>query len=130
MKPHAKPTKTQGTGEPKQEADLLETIIAILAGLVLLAGVFQRGTPGGRVVTALLPFQGVIGLVALILGILNFLTLIGILLILAGLILAAEALAGFPGIGKELKRAGQSLSGIGGLVGAALLVLAIYRILT
>ena len=109
---------------------MLETIIAILAGLVLLAGVFQRGTPGSRVVSALLPFQGVIGLVALVLGILNFLTLLGILLILAGLILAAEALSSFPGIGKEIKRIGQSLSSIGGLLGAALLVLAIYRILS
>jgi hypothetical protein len=45
------------------------------------------------------------------------------------LILAAEALSAIPEIGKELQRAGQALSGLGGLVGAVLLVLAVYRFL-
>jgi hypothetical protein len=108
---------------------MLESIIAILAGLVLLAGVFQRGTTGSRIASVLVPFQGVIGLIALIVGVLNLFNLIGVALIVAGLILAAEALAGIPQVGDELKRAGQALSGIGALVGAVLLVLALYRLI-
>jgi hypothetical protein len=108
---------------------MLESIVAILAGLVLLAGVFQSGTTGSRVASVLVPFQGVIGLIALVVGVLNFFNIIGLALIVAGLILAAEALAGIPEIGDELKRAGQALSGIGGLVGAVLLVLALYRLI-
>jgi hypothetical protein len=72
----------------------------------------------------LVPFQGVIGLVAFVIGVLNFFTVIGIALIVAGLILGAEALAKIPSIGSELKHLGQSLSGMGGLVGAVLLILA------
>jgi hypothetical protein len=108
---------------------MLEAIVAILASLVLLAGVLPKGNPGTRIASALVPFQGVIGLVALVVGILNFFNVIGIALIVAGLILAAEALSGIPEIGDELKRAGQAMAGVGGLVGAVLLVLALYRLI-
>lgn len=108
---------------------MFESIVAVLSGLVLLAGVFQSGTSGSRLASSLIPFQGVIGLVALVVGILNFFNVIGIALIVAGLILAAEALSGIPEIGNELKRAGQAMSGIGGLVGAVLMVLALYRLI-
>lgn len=84
---------------------------------------------GDRITSALTPFQGVIGLVALVVGILNFSNIIGIVMIVGGLILAAEALSAIPEIGKELQRAGQAISGLGGLVGAILLVLTIYRLL-
>lgn len=108
---------------------MLEAIVAILASLVLLAGVLPQNNPGSRIASALVPFQGAIGLVALVVGVLNFFNIIGIALIVAGLILAAEALSGIPGIGDELKRLGQSMSGMGGLVGAVLLVLALYRLI-
>lgn len=107
---------------------MLVSIVAILAALVLLAGVLPRNNPGARIASALVPFQGVIGLVALVIGVLNFFLVIGIALIVAGLILAAEALSGIPEIGDELKRAGQAMAGIGGLVGAVLLVLGLYRL--
>jgi hypothetical protein len=107
---------------------MFESIVAILAGLVLLAGILPSNNPGSRIAKALLPFQGVIGLLALVVGVLNIFNIIGIALIVAGLILAAEALSGIPEIGDELKRAGQALSGVGGLVGAALLILALYRL--
>jgi len=45
------------------------------------------------------------------------------------LILAAEALSAIPEIGKELQHAGRALSSLGGLGGALLLVLAVYRLL-
>jgi hypothetical protein len=53
-----------------------------------------------RITSALTPFQGVIGLVALVVGILNFSNIIGIATIVGGLILAAEALSAIPEIGK------------------------------
>lgn len=108
---------------------MFETIISILAGLILLAGVLKKSSLGERITSALMPFQGIIGLITLVVGILNFFNVIGIALIVAGLILAAEALAGIPEIGKELKSAGQALGGLGGLVGAVLLVLAVYRLM-
>jgi hypothetical protein len=107
-----------------EEITMIENVIAILAGLVLLAGVFIKDGPGSRILMILVPFQGVIGLVAFVIGVLNFFTVIGIALIVAGLILGAEALAKIPSIGSELKHLGQSLSGMGGLVGAVLLILA------
>lgn len=108
---------------------MFESIIAILTSLVLLAGVIQQGVAGNRTISMLSPLRGVIGLIALVVGILNFSNVIGIALIVAGFILAAESLSRIPGIGDELKRAGQAMSGLGGLVGAILLVLAIYRLI-
>jgi hypothetical protein len=46
-----------------------------------------------------------------------------------GTALAAEALSGISEIGNELKRAGMAMSGFGGLTGAVLLVLALYRLI-
>jgi hypothetical protein len=111
------------------EVYMFEAIIAILAGVVLLLGVIQRDGVDNRMASILLPVQSIIGLVALLVGILNFFNVIGIALIVAGMILAAGALSGIPGIGDELKRAGNAMKGIGGLVGALLLVLAVYRLL-
>jgi hypothetical protein len=108
---------------------MFEAIIAILAGLMLLADVFQRSAAGDRFTRILLPLQSVIGLIALVVGILNFSYIIGIALIVGGFTLGAGALSGVPGIGDELKRAGQALKRVSGLIGAVLLVLAIYRLL-
>jgi hypothetical protein len=108
---------------------MFESIIAILAALMLLTDVLRRGSTENRITSILLPFRGVIGLIALVVGILNFFNIIGLALIAGGFILAAETLSGIPDVGDELKRAGQAIKGIGGLVGAILLVLAVYRLL-
>ncbi|MGH2582663.1 MAG: hypothetical protein ACRDFQ_07190, partial [Anaerolineales bacterium] len=58
---------------------------------------------------SLLPFQTVIGVIALVAGILNVLSLLGIVLILAGLILSIKALSGVPSVGPSLVRTGRAL---------------------
>jgi hypothetical protein len=108
---------------------MLAEIISILAGLVLLAGVLQRDVADNRLLSTILAFKGVIGLIALVVGVLNFSNIIGLALIVGGFILAADVLSGIPDIGDELKRAGQALRSIGGLVGAFILVLALYRLI-
>lgn len=108
---------------------MFESIIAKLAALMLLIVILRRGWTEDRVTSVLLPFRGVIGLIALVVGILNFFNIIGLTLIAVGFILTAKALSGIPELGDELKRVGQAIKGIGGLVGAILLVLAVYRLL-
>jgi len=108
---------------------MFESIVAILAALMLLTDVLRRGSTESRITSVLIPLQGVIGLIALVVGVLNFFNIIGLALIAGGLILAAETLSGIPVFGDGLKRAGQAIKGIGGLVGAILLVLAVYRLL-
>jgi hypothetical protein len=104
-------------------------IISLLAGLVLLVGVLQRNIPDNRLISTIYTFKGVIGLIALVVGILNFNNIIGIALIVGGFILGADSLSGIPDFGDELKRAGQALSSIAGLVGAFLLVIALNRLI-
>lgn len=108
---------------------MLPEIISILAGLILLVGVLQRDAADNRLISTILAFKGIIGLIALVIGVLNFSNIIGIALIVGGFILAADVLSGIPEFGDELKRAGQALRSIGGLVGAFLLVLAMYRLI-
>jgi uncharacterized membrane protein len=108
---------------------MLVEIISLLAGLVLLVGVLQRNIADNRLISTILAFKGVIGLIALVVGVLNFSYIIGLALIVGGFILGADALSGIPDFGDELKRAGGALRSIGGLVGAFLLVLALYRLI-
>jgi hypothetical protein len=108
---------------------MLAEIISLIAGLVLLVGVLQRNVPDNQLISTILAFKGVIGLIAIVVGILNFSNIIGIALIVGGIILGADSLSGIPDFGDELKRAGQALRSIGGLVGAFLLVLALYRLI-
>ena len=67
---------------------MVTIVIAILAGLVLLSGVLDK-VPGigpslQRFAGWLVPFEAALGVIAIILGILELLSLEGILLILAG----------------------------------------------
>jgi membrane protein HdeD len=95
---------------------MLVEIISILAGLILLAGVLQRNVADNWLFSTILAFKGVIGLIAIVVGVLNFSNVIGIALIVGGFILSADVLSSIPEIGEELKRAGQALKSIGGLV--------------
>ncbi|HUF26144.1 MAG TPA: hypothetical protein VMM18_04090 [Gemmatimonadaceae bacterium] len=102
---------------------MIAAIIAILAGLVLLADLF-RGA-GERVVGALRPFAVVIGVVAIVVGILEITSVIGVALLLAGFILAASALEAIPGVGDQLAQAGRALAAVRVVIGIIVLVLGI-----
>ena len=106
---------------------MLEAIVAILAGLLLLADLF-RGA-GQRMIGTLRPFQVVIGVIALVVGILHLASVFGIALLLAGLILAVSALESVPRIGSELARAGRALAQLRILIGIVVLVLGIMALL-
>lgn len=103
---------------------MIEGIIGILAGLVLLSEAIR-----GPIIRSLQPFQTVIGIVALVAGILNFLSLFGIVLILAGLILSINALSSVPSIGDGLTRAGQALNPFRLIIGLVVLILGIAALI-
>jgi cadmium resistance protein CadD (predicted permease) len=108
---------------------VIEGIVAILAGLLLIAPVIDRSMSGSRFIAALTPFSAVIGVVAVVLGVLNILSVIGLVLIVAGLVLAADALSKVPAIGDHLERAGNALRPFRIVLGIIVLVLGIVAIL-
>jgi predicted ferric reductase len=105
---------------------MLEAITAILAGLLLLADMFHGR--GERFINSLRPYEVIIGIVAVVIGVLHVLSLFGIALILAGLILAVSALQGVPRIGDDLARAGRALAQVRTLIGIVVLVLGVLAI--
>ena len=105
---------------------MLGAIVAILAGLLLLADLF-RGR-GQQFINTLRPYEVVIGVVAVVSGILHIASLFGIALLLAGLILAVSALQGIPRIGDDLARAGRALSQVRTLIGVVVLVLGVLAL--
>jgi hypothetical protein len=105
---------------------MLEAIVAILAGLLLLADLFHG--KGRRFINSLRPYEVVIGIVAVVIGVLHLASLFGIALILAGLILAVSALQGVPRIGDDLARAGRALSQVRTLIGVVVLLLGVMAL--
>ena len=108
---------------------MIYALIAILAGLLLLADTFMSMNGMSRVIAALKPYETVIGIVALIAGVLHFFSLMGIALIMAGLMLGTRALTTVPSIGDELGSAGSALTPFRGLIGGTVLVMGVLAIL-
>ena len=105
---------------------MLEAITAILAGLLLLADAFHGR--GERFINSLRPYEVIIGVVAVVIGVLHLFSLFGIALILAGLILGVSALKGIPRVGDDLARAGNALAQVRTLIGIVVLVLGVLAI--
>ena len=106
---------------------MLSVIVAILAGILLLADHFHGRGQG--MVNTLRPFEVVIGVLALVFGVLGIMSLLGVALILAGLILGVSALQAIPSVGGELARASRALAPIRTLIGLAVLVLGVRALL-
>lgn len=106
---------------------MLDAIVAILAGLLLLADHFHGA--GQRMIGNLRPYEVVIGVVALVLGVLNIFSVLGIALLLAGFILAVSALQAIPRVGAELARAGRALAQVRTLIGIVVLILGVMGLL-
>ena len=102
---------------------MLEAIVAILAGLLLLSSVMRSDW-----LQPLVPFSTVIGVVALVAGVLNIASVMGIALIMAGLILAANALSGVPSIGDNLRNAGRWLDSFRVIIGLVVLILGVIAL--
>lgn len=108
---------------------MLYALIAILTGLLLLADTFMSMSGFNRVISALKPYETVIGIVALIAGILHFFSLLGIALIMGGLMLGTRALTTVPNIGDELGSAADKLTPYRGIIGGVTLVLGVIALL-
>jgi membrane protein HdeD len=112
---------------------MITIVVAILAGLVLLSGALQRvpgvGPPLERFAGWLVPFEVALGVIAILVGLFELLSLEGILLILAGLILAVSALRTIPSVGPSLGRVGSALAQFRWIIGVILLAAGILDLL-
>ena len=107
-------------------------ITNIVAGLILAMGVLPSipavGKSLEKVAKWLGRFQTVIGIIAIILGILYF-GLQGIVAIVAGFVLAAGIMTSIPAIGKDLAKVAKWLGGFQTLIGVIAIILGIWGLL-
>jgi cadmium resistance protein CadD (predicted permease) len=112
---------------------MVTIIVAILAGLVLLSGALQKvpgiGSSLERFAGWLLPFEVALGVIAILVGILQLLSFEGVLLVLAGLVLAVSALRTIPSVGPALDRLGSALAQFRWILGVILLAAGILDLL-
>ena len=104
----------------------------IVAGLILAMGILPSipaiGDSLEKVAKWLGRFQSIIGVIAIILGILYF-GLQGIVAIVAGFVLAAGLLTSVPAIGKDLVKLAKWLGGFQTLIGVIAIILGILGLL-
>jgi hypothetical protein len=107
-------------------------ITNIVAGLILAMGILPSipavGKSLEKVAKWLGRFQTVIGVIAIILGILYF-SLQGIVAIVAGFVLAAGIMTSVPAIGKDLAKVAKWLGGFQTLIGVIAIILGIWGLL-
>ncbi len=112
---------------------MLTIVIAILAGLALLTGALQKipgiGASLERFAGWLVPFEVALGVIAIFVGIFELLSFEGLLLILAGLVLAVSALRTLPSVGPALGRLGSALAQFRWIIGAILLAVGVLDLL-
>ena len=109
-------------------------IINIVAGLILAMGILPSipaiGESLEKVAKWLGRFQTIIGVIAIILGILYFGDLLqSIVAIVAGLILAMGILTSIPAIGKDIAKVAKWLGGFQTLIGVIAIILGIWGLL-
>jgi hypothetical protein len=104
--------------------------LEILAGLLLIREALRQSPTMSRIVAALDPFDVVIGVILLVVGILSILSLKGILLILAGLVLSARVLSYVPAVGPALTQAGNYLTQFRVIIGIIVLVVGLIEVVS
>ena len=109
-------------------------IINIVAGLILAMGILPSipaiGDSLEKVAKWLGRFQSIIGVIAIILGILYFGDLLqSIVAIVAGFILAMGLLTSIPAIGDELAKVAKWLGGFQSIIGVIAIILGIWGLL-
>ncbi len=104
---------------------MVTVVVAILCGLALLNGALHNipgiGASLDRFAGWLAPFEVALGVIAIIVGLLDLLSLVGVLLILAGFVLAVTALRTIPSVGPSLGRLGNALGEFRYILGVVLL---------
>lgn len=114
----------------------MEAIFAILAGIILLTGLFGVIPALGEYLDKfgkfLGGFQGIIGIIALLLGVLHMLDhgleLLNIFLIISGIMLAAGILQSLPMAGEELKKLAKFLGGFQTIIGIITLIVGVISL--
>jgi sulfite exporter TauE/SafE len=108
---------------------MIVEIMNIVAGLVLAMGILPNipavGKSLEKVAKWLGGFQTVIGIIAIVVGILYF-GLQGIVAIVAGLILAMGLLPSIPAIGKDLAKVVKVLGSFQTIIGIIAIVIGIW----
>jgi len=111
----------------------IPSIVAILAGLILLTGLLGVIPAFGKHLEKfakwLGSFQAVIGIIAIVFGVLNLWSMVSIMLVIAGLVLLMGILEAIPGIGKDLHRLAKWLGGFQTLIGIITLAVGIWGLL-
>ncbi|HTP03062.1 MAG TPA: hypothetical protein VMJ64_16925 [Anaerolineales bacterium] len=112
---------------------MITIVVAILVGLALLTGALGKVPGVGPVLERfagwLAPFEVALGVIAIIAGLLELLSLEGILLILAGLVLAVSTLRTIPRVGAGLGRLGSALTPYRWIIGVILLAVGLLDLL-
>jgi hypothetical protein len=109
-------------------------LMNIVAGLILAMGILPSipaiGESLEKVAKWLGRFQSIIGVIAIILGILYFGDLLqSIVAIVAGLILAMGILTSIPAIGKDIAKVAKWLGGFQTIIGIIAIILGIWGLL-
>lgn len=108
---------------------MIVEIFLIIAGLIMLSGVLGVIPAFGKYLERLAKwlgsFQGIIGIIAIIIGIIYFSIPNGLLLIIAGIILAIGFLQTLPLVGDILKKVVKFLGGFHTIFGIVMLLLGI-----
>lgn len=104
---------------------MIEAIVAVVCGLLLASTLF----PGGKVLNVLFPFKTWIGIVAIVMGIFQITSVIGIFLIAGGIVLSVKTLSKVPLIGVYFKKFGQVLSRFQTIIGVLLIILGMMIII-
>jgi hypothetical protein len=111
---------------------MLVEITNIVAGLILAMGILPSipaiGKDLAKVAKWLGGFQTIIGVLAIIIGVLYF-DLQGMVAIVAGLILAMGLLPNIPAIGKDLAKAVKVLGSFQTIIGVIAIILGIWGLL-
>ena len=108
-------------------------IINIVGGLVLCAGILEAIPAMGKHLEKLAKwlgsFQTIIGIVAIIIGILFFSIPQGLLAIVVGLILAMGILGAIPAMGKHLEKLAKWLGSFQTIIGIIAIIVGIWGLL-
>lgn len=107
---------------------MIGALIALLAGALLLADSLGKFSGGDKLVRTLRPYQTVIGILALTWGLFHIVSLLGVVLLLGGIILGANALVTVPRVGDDFSGAAKALAPFAVIIGAAAVILGFMRL--
>jgi hypothetical protein len=112
---------------------MIVEIMNIIAGLILAMGILPNIPAVGRslekVAKWLGRFQTIIGIIAIIVGIIYFSILQGTVAIISGLILAMGILASIPALGRSIEKLAKWLGGFQTIIGIIAIIIGILGLI-